>query len=253
MRLDKWLAEMTGQSRSEVKNKIKKGLVQVNDEVIRRPECKVDTEQDEVQLDGKLIAYEPFVYYMLNKPSGVITATTDREQKTVLDLLKWVKGRDISPVGRLDKDTEGLLLLTNDGEMVHQLLSPKKHVDKTYLVVIDGVLSVDDIEALEKGMDIGDEKETLPAKVESVQDCTREQLTQFSIQSEHQLQIVHLTIREGRYHQVKRMFARLGKPVRYLKRERMGALQLDPSLELGQYRTLTEQEIQSLRRSYEKK
>lgn len=248
MRLDKWLAEMTGQSRSEIKSKIKRGLVQVNDEVIRRPECKVDTEQDEVRLDGELIIYEQFVYYMLNKPSGVITATTDREQKTVLDLLKGVKGRDISPVGRLDKDTEGLLLLTNDGALSHQLLSPKKHVDKTYLVVIDGILSDNDIELLEKGMDIGDEKETLPAKVEGVRECTKEQLTQFSILSEHRLQVVHFTIQEGRYHQVKRMFARLGKPVLYLRRERMGSLQLDPSLELGQYRTLTEQEIRSLQK-----
>ena len=174
---------------------------------------------------------------MLNKPSGVVSATTDREHKTVIDLLQEANTQDVFPVGRLDIDTEGLLLLTNDGALAHELLSPRKHVDKTYFVRIAGNLSDADVKQLEQGMDIGDEKLTLPAKVS----C----LEQFP---EEQEQTVTIKLREGRYHQVKRMFAKVGHPVLYLQRVSMGTLTLDDSLKTGEYRELTADEIAALKR-----
>ena len=174
---------------------------------------------------------------MLNKPAGVVSATTDREHKTVIDLLQEANTQDVFPVGRLDIDTEGLLLLTNDGALAHDLLSPRKHVDKTYFVRIAGNLSDADVKQLEQGMDIGDEKLTLPAKVS----C----LEQFP---EEQEQTVMIKLREGRYHQVKRMFAKVGHPVLYLQRVSMGTLTLDDSLKTGEYRELTADEIAALKR-----
>ena len=174
---------------------------------------------------------------MLNKPAGVVSATTDREHKTVIDLLQEANTQDVFPVGRLDIDTEGLLLLTNDGVLAHELLSPRKHVDKTYFVRIAGNLSDADVKQLEQGMDIGDEKLTLPAKVS----C----LEQFP---EEQEQTVTIKLREGRYHQVKRMFAKVGHPVLYLQRVSMGTLTLDDSLKIGEYRELTADEIAALKR-----
>ena len=174
---------------------------------------------------------------MLNKPAGVVSATTDREHKTVIDLLQEANTQDVFPVGRLDIDTEGLLLLTNDGALAHELLSPRKHVDKTYFVRIAGNLSDADVKQLEQGMDIGDEKLTLPAKVS----C----LEQFP---EEQEQTVTIKLREGRYHQVKRMFAKVGHPVLYLQRVSMGTLTLDDSLKIGEYRELTADEIAALKR-----
>lgn len=236
--MDKLLTEITSGSRSEVKQWIRQGRVCIDEAVVKRPETKVDAEEQSVYLDGELLHYHQYEYYMLNKPAGVVSATSDEEHKVVTALITGSRRKDLFPVGRLDIDTEGLLLITNDGKLAHFLLSPKRHVDKTYLVWIEGILSQQDVECLEQGMDIGDEKLTLPAVVES-----------FSLQEEGdfpQTEVV-LTIREGRYHQVKRMFAALGKPVRKLKRLRMGTLQLDESLAPGEYRELTEEEIQALR------
>ena len=232
LRLDKWLAEMTEGSRAEVKKWIRQGRVYVNETKVQRPETKLDPDRDQVTLDGEQIIYEQFCYYMLNKP-----ATTDREHKTVIDLLQEANTQDVFPVGRLDIDTEGLLLLTNDGALAHDLLSPRKHVDKTYFVRIAGNLSDADVKQLEQGMDIGDEKLTLPAKVS----C----LEQFP---EEQEQTVTIKLREGRYHQVKRMFAKVGHPVLYLQRVSMGTLTLDDSLNTGEYRELTADEIAALKR-----
>ena len=237
LRLDKWLAEMTEGSRADVKKWIRQGRVSVNGTKAQSPETKLDPGKDQVTLDGERIEYEQFCYYMLNKPAGVVSATIDREHRTVLDLLQEVNVSNLFPVGRLDMDTEGLLLLTNDGALAHELLSPRKHVDKTYFVRIVGNLSDADVKRLEQGMDIGDEKLTLPAKVS----C----LEQFSAEKE---QAVTITIREGRYHQVKRMFAKVGHPVLYLQRVSMGTLTLDDSLKTGEYRELTADEIAALKR-----
>ena len=199
-RLDKFLCELGIGTRSEVKTLLRKGLVTVNGSVVKGPEVKIDPEQDVITYQGEILKYQEFYYYMLHKPAGVITATEDREQKTVMQLLGEEFRRDLFPVGRLDKDTEGLLLITNDGELSHALLSPKKHVPKTYLVRVPERLNPGQIEALEQGVDIGDDKATMPAKVEEVD-------------AEHIL----LTIHEGRFHQVKRMLAAVGSLLLYLK------------------------------------
>jgi 16S rRNA pseudouridine516 synthase len=183
---------------------------------------------------GKSVKYQRYFYYMLHKPAGVVTATYDKNDKTVMDLLVGADGKDLSPVGRLDKDTEGLLLITNDGELNHNLLSPKKHVAKTYYVECDGAIDEGKVEILEKGVDIGDSKPTLPAKVvilESADNCYK----------------MELTITEGRFHQVKRMVAAVGGEVTYLKRISFGTLTLDENLEKGKYRPLTPQEIDDLK------
>ncbi len=187
IRLDKLLADAGTGTRSQVKEYIRRGQVMVNGAVCKKPEQKV-AEEDLVCLNGQMVGYARFRYYMLHKPQGVVTATEDSRDRTVLDLLTGINTAHISPVGRLDKDTEGLLLLTNDGELAHRLLSPKRHVDKCYLVRTEKPLSETDLRALETGVDIGDEKSTLPAKA-----C-------LSPDGE-----LLLTIREGRYHQVKRM------------------------------------------------
>ncbi len=242
LRLDKLLAEITEGSRSEVKQWIRKGQVRVDGESVIHPETKVDPENQEICLDGVPVRYQQYEYYMLNKPQGVISATTDDRNATVVSLITESNRSDLFPVGRLDIDTEGLLLLTNNGELAHRLLSPRHHVDKTYLVRIRGILSKDDIDTLEQGMDIGDEKQTLPAVVEShrILSSTESQSPSEAVSE------LFFTIQEGRYHQIKRMFARIGKPVVYLKRVRMGALELDPQLAPGEYRPLTEAELKEL-------
>lgn len=239
LRLDKLLAEMTTGSRSEVKQWIRQGRVCVDDEMVKRPEKKVDPNGQKIYLDGEQIAYQPYEYYMLNKPAGMVSATTDRENRTVVSLITKSHRQDLFPVGRLDIDTEGLLLITNDGKLAHHLLSPRHHVDKTYLVHIQGALTEEDIGILEHGMDIGDDQWTLPAVVEQYQVRQQDEV----IYTE-----VYFTIREGRYHQVKRMFAGLGKPVVYLRRIRMGSLALDEKLALGEYRKLTDEEITALQK-----
>jgi 16S rRNA pseudouridine516 synthase len=190
------------------------------------------TEADEICLDGRRIVYEAFVYYMLHKPAGVISASRDARERTVLDLIDEEKRKDLFPVGRLDRDTEGLLLITNDGELAHNLLSPKKHVDKTYLVTIKESLTKESISLLESGVDIGDEKPTMPAVVNILNDKQ-----------------IYLTIHEGRFHQVKRMLKAVDNEVVALKRIKFGNLILDDSILPGEYRELTPQEVSSL---YEK-
>lgn len=235
LRLDKLLAEVTDGSRSEVKQWIRKGRVMVEGAVAMRPEAKVDPEKQRICLDGEEICYHAWEYYMLNKPQGVVSATTDAVHDTVLSLITESGRSDLFPVGRLDIDTEGLLFITNDGGLAHHLLSPRHHVDKTYYVEIEGNLSKEDIAALETGMDIGDDRITMPAVLEQYHDG----------QGSAKL---YLTVREGRYHQIKRMFARLGKPVSYLKRVSMGGIKLDPELGSGQYRRLTAEEVAHLKR-----
>ena len=229
IRLDKFLCEMEIGTRSQVKDMIKKGQVSVDGEVIKKADFKFDEKTTRVCVNEKEISYQKFFYYMLNKPAGVVSATTDNHDKTVLDLLKEAPGKDLFPVGRLDKDTEGLLLITNDGELSHNLLSPKKHVEKTYLVKTAESVTTDMIQALEKGVDIGEEKITLPAKVKVLEDKEME-----------------LTITEGKFHQVKRMLKAVNNEVVYLKRLSMGSLLLDANLELGEYRSLTEMELSEL-------
>lgn len=243
IRLDKLLAEMTTGSRREVRQWIKNRRVTVDDELVLRPESKVDPDSQEVYLDGKRIRYQLYEYYMLNKPQGVVSATTDNEKPTVVSLILESFKRDLFPVGRLDIDTEGLLLITNDGELAHRLLSPRHHVDKTYLVRIQGLLSDEDIQILEQGMDIGDSMLTMPAVVESYHRILPDQ----NLSVVEECTEVLFTIQEGRYHQIKRMFAALRKPVVYLKRIRMGSLVLDDRMEPGEYRRLTKEEIDQLK------
>lgn len=218
-------------TRSQVKEMIKKGQVSVNNEVIKKADYKFDENSAKVCVKEKEISYQKFYYYMLNKPAGVVSATTDNHDKTVLDLLKDAPGKDLFPVGRLDKDTEGLLLITNDGVLSHNLLSPKKHVDKTYLVKTAETVTLDMIHALEQGVDIGEEKITLPAKVKLLEEKE-----------------IELTIMEGKFHQVKRMLKAVGNEVVYLKRLSMGSLILDEALNLGEYRILTEKEVDDLKK-----
>lgn len=230
VRLDKFLCDMELGTRSEVKIFLKKGFVTVDGVTQKTPDFKIDPDTHEIAFQGKVLTYQEFYYYMLHKPAGVITATEDKVQKTVMSLLGEDARKDMFPVGRLDKDTEGLLLITNDGELSHALLSPRKHVPKTYLVEVPEKLDLGQIEALEQGVDIGDDKKTLRAMVEILDDTH-----------------IHLTICEGRYHQVKRMLQAVGSEVLYLKRVTFGALVLDETLEKGSYRALTEEEITALR------
>lgn len=232
LRLDKYLAEMNLGTRSEVKKLITKGQIQVNGTIVKKPEFKLDPISDRVQYQDREIMYVTYEYYMLNKPSGVISATEDKRDTTVIDLIESRQRKDLFPVGRLDKDTEGLLLITNDGALAHRLLSPKKHVDKTYYAKICGEVTKEDIEIFEKGVCIGDEKLTLPAKLV---------ILKSGAESE-----IELTIQEGRFHQVKRMFQAVGKEVVYLKRLSMGGLSLDLSLKPGEYRKLTKEEMEQL-------
>lgn len=232
IRLDKYLADMGVGTRTEVKKLIRQGKVTMNDVVIKTPEQKIDTATQKVFCNGQEVGYEEYEYYMLNKPAGYVSATTDARDKTVLDLITEKKRKDLFPVGRLDKDTEGLLLITNDGDLAHRLLAPKKHVDKLYYAKVEGVVTEEDIKAFAKGVCIGESEITRPALLE--------------ILTSDEVSEIHLTIQEGKFHQVKRMFEAVGKKVIYLKRLSMGSLALDESLKLGEYRPLTEEELQRL-------
>lgn len=234
LRLDKYLADMGVGTRSEIKNYIRKGRVKIGGVVCNKPEQKVSFDQDDIQFDDKQITYVNYEYFMLNKPAGVVSATMDKVSQTVLDLITDKKRKDLFPVGRLDKDTEGLLLLTNDGALAHQLLSPKKHVDKVYYAKVLGRVTASDQEAFVAGVDINEENLTLPAKL--------------TILKSDEISEVELTITEGKFHQVKRMFEAVEKEVIYLKRLSMGGLVLDPELELGEYRELTREEIDYLKK-----
>mgnify|MGYP000198922210 FL=1 len=230
MRLDKFLCDTAGLTRTEAKNAVKKGQIAVNGQVQKAADFKVKETTDTVTFQGKPLSYAAFHYYMLHKPAGVITATEDKKESTVMDILREEKVKNLFPVGRLDKDTEGLLLITDDGELAHNLLSPKKHVDKEYLVKVRDSISEEDCRKLSEGVDIGDEKPTAPAKVERVAEKE-----------------ILLTIREGRFHQVKRMLQAVGNEVLYLKRLSMGSLRLPEDLEKGAYRPLSEEEIYKIK------
>lgn len=236
IRLDKFISEMSGWTRSEVKKIVRTGSVTVDGNEVKKPETKIDEKLSIVSVDGRQIKYNKYEYYMLNKPKGFVSATTDREHKTVVDIISSSEKKDLFPVGRLDIDTEGLLLITNDGELAHRLLAPKNHVEKTYYVEVSGILDDVDVDAVEKGLDIGEEKNTIPAKMEILKTDIQNNISS-----------CYLTIHEGKFHQVKRMMKKLGKTVTYLKRVSMGSLILDSKLKKGNYRKLTEQEIIELK------
>ncbi|HFL2403277.1 TPA: pseudouridine synthase [Clostridioides difficile] len=229
-RIDKILSNLGYGSRSEIKKYCKQGSVVVNGSEVSNPGTQVDTENDEILFNGEEVIYREYIYLMMNKPDGYISATTDKYDPTVLDLI------DLSylafepfPVGRLDKDTEGLLVLTNDGKISHRVLSPKKHVPKTYYAKIDGVVTEEDVEAFLEGVVLDDGYKTMPSQLNILKSDDESE--------------IELTIHEGKFHQVKRMFESVGKKVVYLKRLSMGNLKLDESLELGEYRELTDEEV----------
>jgi len=228
-RLDKFLCDLNIGTRSQVKSFIQKGMVSVNDSIIKKPETKI-TDTDCVCFQGHVLSTEEYAYFMLHKPAGVISATEDKCQATVLDYFKDEACKNLYPVGRLDKDTEGLLLITNDGGLGHRLLSPRHHIPKTYYVELLHSPSNEEVHLLETGVDIGEKKLTLPAKVQILSDNT-----------------VHITITEGKFHQIKRMFEAVNNKVLYLKRISMGELTLDESLPKGDYRRLTKDEISYLK------
>ena len=233
MRLDKLLANMGYGSRKEVKQLLKEKAVTVDGVAVKDAAMKVDPETQDVSVYGERVVYTEFIYLMMNKPPGVISATEDRYDETVIDLLDPLAQHfKPFPVGRLDKDTEGLLLITNDGSLSHNLLSPKKHVPKTYYATIDGFVTDADIEAFRKGVELDDGYVTKPGEL--------------VILKSGDVSEIELTIQEGKFHQVKRMFEAVGKKVTYLKRLSMGPLVLDETLELGDYRELTEEELAAL-------
>ena len=232
LRLDKYLSDMGCGTRSQVRRDISKGLVSVNGVPAGKADLKIDAGTDLVTVNNVPVVYEKYEYYMLNKPAGVVSATEDRRDRTVLDLIREKRRDDLFPVGRLDKDTEGFLLITNDGALAHRLLSPKKHVDKVYFARVQGEVTEADAELFSRGVDIGDDRPTLPAVLEIVNSGTYSE--------------VLLTIREGRFHQVKRMFHAVGKEVVYLKRLQMGPLKLDETLAPGEYRRLKKEEVDTL-------
>ncbi|MCR8745621.1 pseudouridine synthase [Romboutsia lituseburensis] len=230
LRIDKILSNIGCGSRAEIKKYCKYGIISVNGKIVNNPGLQVDPQNDEIIFDGEKVNYREFVYIMLNKPDGYISATFDRHDPIVLDLIDpsyLVFGP--FPVGRLDKDTEGLLVLTNDGQLSHRVLSPKKHVPKTYYAKIEGIVTDEDIIAFEKGVTLDDGYETMPS--------------QLKILKSDEISEIELTIHEGKFHQVKRMFESVDKKVVYLKRLSMGKLKLDENLALGEYRELTEEEI----------
>ncbi|MGB9780943.1 pseudouridine synthase [Caldanaerobacter sp.] len=236
MRLDKLLSNMGIGTRKEVKKYIKDGLAEVNKETVLDPSKIVDTEKDEVLFDGEKIEYKEFIYLMMNKPQGVVSATEDKFEETVIDLLsEEIALRKVFPVGRLDKDTEGLLIITNDGELAHKLLSPKKKVVKKYYAEILGKITTEDVKKFKEGIILEDGYKTMPAELEIIESS--------------EISKVYISIIEGKYHQIKRMFDALGKKVLYLKRVSMGNLVLDENLQPGEWRELTEEEVNLLKNS----
>ncbi len=250
LRLDKFLADVGVGTRSEVKKLLKQGLVAINGQTVRDSSIKVNQETDKVTFKGQELLYQEFRYYMLNKPAGCVSATKDGLSPTVIEILKNEPTRDLFPVGRLDKDTEGLLLITNDGMLAHNLLSPKKHVDKTYIAYVNKPLDDEQLGLFKTGLDIGDETPTLPAEIyeASEQDITKN-LEKASISKDYisYSAVYYVILKEGRYHQIKRMFEHFNSTVVYLKRLSMGNLKLDSQLLPGSYRPLTLEEISSLK------
>ncbi|TCS81296.1 pseudouridine synthase [Tepidibacillus fermentans] len=233
-RLDKILAHIGFGTRKEIKKLVKEKRVKVNEEIVNDPGLHVWTGHDRIEVDEEEVQYREFIYLMMNKPQGVISATEDRYDEVVIDLLEPEHALfQPFPVGRLDKDTEGLLLLTNDGQLAHQLLSPKKHVSKTYYATIRGVVSEEDVELFKQGVVLDDGYQTLPGELKILKSGPESE--------------IELTIYEGKFHQVKRMFEAVGKKVTYLKRLSMGPLTLDDDLEPGEYRELTDDEVKQLK------
>lgn len=229
MRIDKMLGNLGYGTRSEIKKFCKQGLIYVNGIEIKKSDFHVNPETDEIVFNNKKVKYREHIYLMMNKPQGCVSATFDKYDQTVIDLIgEEYQVFDPFPVGRLDKDTEGLLILTNDGQLSHRVLSPKKHIPKKYYVEVDEDITCDDIEHFKRGIDIGEEKNTKPAILEPTG------------------KTAFVTITEGKFHQVKRMFDAVGKKVLYLKRIKMGSLELDDNLKLGEYRELSEEEIKLL-------
>jgi len=233
IRLDKILANSGYGSRKEVKALIKSGSVSVSGRIMNDPGYQVDVDTDSVSVNGEALEYSEFCYLMMNKPAGVLSATWDRDGQTVIDLLPEPYNKmDLFPAGRLDKDTEGLLLLTNDGQLAHKLLSPKKHVPKTYYARVSGHAGPDDIEVFNRGIQLDEDFTTLPARLEVLNSGEESE--------------VLITIYEGKFHQIKRMFEAVNKKVMYLKRLSMGSLKLDEHLPAGSFRELTEAELNEL-------
>lgn len=233
MRLDKFLKENGICTRSESKKILKNGLVKVNGIVIKNSDYKVDENKDEIVFNGNLIKYEQFVYIMINKPAGYLSATEDRNQKTILDLIPEYNYKNLFPFGRLDKDSVGLLIISNDGALAHELLSPKKHVDKKYYLRIKGKLAASDVEKFNKGITLEDGYVCKSAKLE--------------ILSSSDISECYVTISEGKFHQLKRMFKMIEKEVVYLKRISFGKINLDENLKEGEYRLLSEEEVKILK------
>ncbi|CAM3128833.1 pseudouridine synthase [Streptobacillus ratti] len=229
MRLDKFLANSGIGTRKEVKEIIKTRKIFVNDKIVVSPDVQINEIKDVIKYENNIIRYTKFRYIMLNKPKGYISATDDSKQKTVLDLITDFKTYKLFPVGRLDIDTEGLLLLTNDGDLAHNLLSPRKHVEKKYYVELNSPISFDDIQNIESGIDIGEGIVTKASKIIKIDDYK-----------------LYIIITEGKFHQVKRMFKAVHNEVKYLKRISMGSLTLDENLNLGEYRELTDEELRNL-------
>lgn len=245
MRLDKLVAELTGMTRSQARDVIVKGRVCVNGEVKKTTAEQVKEDSDVLSLDGKELTFQKFVYYMLNKPAGTVSATQDKEAKTVLSLLSAEdrKRRNLFPVGRLDKDTEGLLLLTDDGMLSHQLISPKKHADKLYFAKLLREITEEDIKVFASGMKVDEDLTAMPAVLRRLSDT---ELAGFLPDGGFAAAV---TLQEGKFHQVKRMFAATGNEVLYLKRMAMGGVHLDETLAPGDYRALTEEELRMLQDS----
>jgi len=237
MRLDKFISNMTALSRSEAVVYVYRNRITVNGRIKKDPAIKIDPVNDEICLDGEKIEYEEFVYYILNKPAGVVSATEDKKYKTVCDIIG--SPREIAPVGRLDIDTEGLILLTDDGKLAHELISPKKHVDKTYYVEVDGIITDDVAKGFEEGIDYGEDKPSLPGKLEIVKDNAIKQefdsAKSDAVEIKDYTDAAYVTIHEGKFHQIKRMFEVYGLNVTYLKRISMGKMQLSKELAAGEF------------------
>lgn len=235
-RLDKVLSNFGYGTRKEIKKLVKDGLVKVNGVVAKDSGMHIQPDRCTVEIEDEILNYREFIYLMMNKPSGVISATWDGKHKTVVDLLpEEYKCFELFPVGRLDIDTEGLVIMTNDGQLAHELLSPRKHVRKKYYALVEGAVTEKDVAAFKEGVTLDDGYRTLPAELEILKSGNFSE--------------VELVIYEGKFHQVKRMFEAVGKKVKYLRRVEMGKIKLDESLESGQSRELTAEEIESLRKS----
>lgn len=232
IRLDKFLSEMKKGTRKEIKEAVKRGRITVNGDIVKNADLKINPDTDTVCFDNAAVKFARYEYFIMNKPQGVISATKDEQEQTVIDLIQDNVRSDLFPVGRLDKDTEGLLLITNNGDLAHRLLSPSRHVKKIYYAKIEGIVTEDDKLKFSKGITLSDGTITKPASLKILVSAP--------------ISEIELTIYEGKYHQVKRMFAACGKHVLYLKRICMGNLYLDKELKTGEYRQLTENELDLL-------